>query len=572
MESHLRKSNYYFLNSLGLINILSIVLLLGSFGFFAGSVVSSWQFPLAILLSLLINFQISRKSLPLDQKLFLRSCLVILVVVIISILVAEFFYDVSFDGQSYHIESVYQLGTKWNPIRTQLPDTINQSQAIYVNHYPKGAEIPQSAIYTVTKRIESGKATNFMMLMAGFFLCLSFFFRINRFSFRKKLWLSALLVLNPVTTGELISYYVDGQVAILILCFIIACYFIFTEDFRAGQILLASTIIIIINLKFTGVLFAAIFSAGFIFLLFVNKKFNVIRRSLTTLVAASLMGVFLVGYHPYVMNTRDFGNAFYPVMGQSKKDIITLVYPESFKDKNRFEKFFISLFTHTDELKIYEDPNPKISLKIPFTINKIDLLNAPKLGIKMAGLGPFFSGAFVLSAILFVLVLWRKKSIERINISILLITIFISIFTVPEAWWARFVPQLWLVPLLIAFLSEDAIAKKEIWFRRIIYVSLSLNVFFALFNFPWNLMQSAEIKYQMAGLKASGDTIKIEMNYFRSNRIRFYENNIPMVEKHITGQEVDTLIHSSTIYERPVNMPKIPKPALLKMIEKFKTK
>ncbi|PWT72690.1 MAG: hypothetical protein C5B59_15135 [Bacteroidetes bacterium] len=573
MDNHIRQSNFYFLSGLALINTLSITLLLGSFGFFTGSDVSSWQFPTAFLSSLLINLQISRRSIFLDRKPFLISCLVILIVVIISVLVAEFFYDVSFDGQSYHIESVYQLGTKWNPLKTQLPDAINQSQAIYVNHYPKGAEIPQSAIYRITKRIESGKATNFMVLAAGFFLCLSFFFRINRFSLRKKLWLSALFVLNPVTVGELISYYVDGQLAVLVLCFIISAYLIYKENLLAAQILLGSILIIVVNLKFTGVLFACIFSVGFLFLLIVNKRFNYFRRSLATIAAASLIGVLLVGYHPYVINTRDYGSPFYPVTGQSKKDIISLVYPESFKNKNRFEKFFISLFTHTDELKIYEDPDPKISLKIPFTLNKIDVVNAPKLGIKMAGLGPFFSGAIVVSVILLILVFRRKKwRMDGINILILLSTILISIFSVPEAWWARFVPQLWLLPLLIAFLSEEVLIKREVWLKRIIYLSLGMNVALSLINIPWNIMESAEIKYQMAGLKASGDTIRIEMNYFRSNRIRFYENNIPVVEKHLTGSQIDTIVRSSTIYERPENMPAIPKPAILVLKEKLKVK
>lgn len=94
----------------------------------------------------------------------------------------------------------------------------------------------------------------------------------------------------------------------------------------------------------------------------------------------------------------------------------------------------------------------------------------------------------------------------------------------------------------------------------------------SLINIPWNMMESTEIKYQMAGLKGSGDTIRIEMNYFRSNRIRFYENNIPVIEKHLTGSQIDTIVRSSTIYERPANMPAIPKPALLVLKEKFKVK
>ena len=158
---------------------------------------------------------------------------------------------------------------------------------------------------------------------------------------------------------------------------------------------------------------------------------------------------------------------FYPVMGKTKKDIIGLVYPESFKYKNRFGKFFTSFFSHTDELKIYLDKDPKVPFKIPFTINKTDLKNAPKLGVKMAGFGPFFSGAVIISMVLLLFV-WKRVPDRqwRINIIVILGTLLVSVFSVPEAWWARFVPQLWLFPLIIAYMSETSSIKSEKWLQR----------------------------------------------------------------------------------------------------------
>ena len=76
----------------------------------------------------------------------------------------------------------------------------------------------------------------------------------------------------------------------------------------------------------------------------------------------------------------------------------------------------------------------------------------------------------------------------------------------------------------------------------------------------------------MAVLKASKDTIKIEMSYFRSNRIRFYENNIPIKEQHVDGAHADSVIHSSTKFEVPANIPPVKMPMLLRWVDAVKKK
>lgn len=574
-QENIRKSENYFLIAFALINLFAFCLLFGSLTFLTGHILSSWQFPVSILIALLINYRIIKSRDKIHANaVFARSTLAILLIIIGSVFLASLFYDVSFDGQSYHMESVYQLGKSWNPVTTELPDSVNLTEIDYVNHYPKGAEVPEAAIYAITNKIEYGKATNLMLFAACFFLCLSFLYRVNKFSTRKKFWISALFVLNPVTVGELISYYVDGQLAILILCFLVVSVLIMTELESYYLFLLSSIIIITVNLKFTGIPFIAIFVVGLLVLLIINGKMQEFKKVFASAVFAGIIGVVLAGYHPYVVNTVNHQHPFYPVMGKSKKDIIGLVYPESFKNKNRFEKFFISFFSHTDELKIYLDKDPKVPFKVPFTFNKTDLKNAPKLGVKMAGFGPFFSGAVLLSIVL-VALMWKRLPDRkwRIGMIVILGTLIFSVFSVSEAWWARFVPQLWLFPLIIVYASEPVEIKSEKWLRNVIYICLGLNICLSLLIIPWNVYKTAEAKYQMAVLKASQDTIKIEMSYFRSNRIRFYENNIPIREQHVEGgPHVDSVIHSSTKFEVPSNIPSVEMPMLLKWVDAVKKK
>jgi hypothetical protein len=76
----------------------------------------------------------------------------------------------------------------------------------------------------------------------------------------------------------------------------------------------------------------------------------------------------------------------------------------------------------------------------------------------------------------------------------------------------------------------------------------------------------------MACLKASKDTINVELTYFRSNRIRFYENDIPIREQHLEGVRLDSVIHSSTKFEVPANIPQVKKPILLEWVDAIKKK
>jgi len=386
-------------------------------------------------------------------------------------------------------------------------------------------------------------------------------------------FISALFVLSPVVIGELISFYVDGEMSLLILAFLVlSCMVIYDQKWH-NVMTLASVVVLMINLKFTGALFAVVFTSGLLVYLLVKGKKQVFRRIFVTAAAAGLIGILVAGYYPYVTNFRNNGSPFYPVMGPGKKDIISNVYPTRFKDMNRFQKLYISFFSHTDELKIYEDNNPRIPLKIPFTVNKTDIINAPKLGIKMAGFGPFFSGAVFLSLVLY-LMLWLDENERKkiFDLTLVLVVLLISVFLVPEAWWARLVPQLWFFPLLVAFGSGGLQTKTAKWLRGIIYASLLVNILLAFLIVPWNLLKTEEVKYQLDQLKSSKDTLQVEFSYFKSNRIRLQENGILYVEHKLPDSNVAYLVHSSTKFLPPSSHPSLSPPLLVEWSEKLKNR
>jgi hypothetical protein len=72
---------------------------------------------------------------------------------------------------------------------------------------------------------------------------------------------------------------------------------------------------------------------------------------------------------------------------------------------------------------------------------------------EMAGMGPVFAeiSLFIPVALLALVWLIRKKKILLRDFAIMMTLFLICIFINPICWYARYVPQLWFIPLIIAF-------------------------------------------------------------------------------------------------------------------------
>lgn len=554
-----KKSNIQllFLTGSVLIVTIALVLIISSLGFFVDSHVSSWQFPVSFILAGALYYYVC-KGYYKDISTFIKSIFLSVTIIVVSIVVATYFYDVSYDGQTYHMEAIYQLKNGWNPFYSLLPK--ENQLTIYINHYAKGVELPQSTIYSLTNYIESGKATNFILLAAAFCLCLSFLLSLNKISTIKCILISILLVLNPVVVNQLISTYVDGQLALLLLCFFTTAVWIVKDDNYYNIILLGAIIIISINVKFTGLIYVVIFNAALLGWLLFVRDFRLFKKILYTTTIAGVIAIFIVGYNPYVINTVKFMHPFYPLMGENKVDIMGYNLPSGFEGKNAFSKFFMSLFAHTDN--VMPNNGRTVDLKFPFELNKADIVNASKIDARIAGFGPMFSGALFVSLVtLFILIARHDDNKKLLRNTVFIISvIIISVFINPESWWARYVPQLWYFPIIILIAAEVYKIRQLRLLKFIIYGALILNVSLTSIGIGWNVMMTQLINYQLETLKASKKPIEVYWDLCNSNRIRLMENNIPYVEKDLLNVTKNTegIIHSSTkfIKDTTVNIPK----------------
>ncbi|HEV3223980.1 MAG TPA: hypothetical protein VGZ90_13920 [Puia sp.] len=564
-----RKSNWWFLIGFGLVNTIVFSFVLLCLTFICGHGLAAWHFPLAFLLALLLNYLAARRFFPgIFLPEFLRTALIILTIIVISIFISGLFYDISSDGQMYHMESAIQMKAGWNPFKKELPLELNQ--AIWLNHYGKGVEDPQATIYALTNRLETTKSTNFILLVASFCLSMAFLVRLNMFSFRKNILFCILLAFNPVTFYQMLNTYVDGQLASFLLCFIAVACLLYLETNRYFLILLASILVILINIKFTSLVFAGIFTAGMLLAFIVCNRWQAFKRTFFVSTMATIFAIGVVGYFPYMINIVRYHDILYPGLKVLKSEAGKFTPPRIIH-KNQISKFFISFFSHTDNLHLSVTKDPVIRSKIPFTFDKIDLFNASKPYVAfMAGFGPFFSGVCLSSILIFCFWLWRLKNRKTALLFIIIAcTIIISVLIISEAWYARYVPQLWFFPLILLIVSESEKGKTISRIRNILYIIMLMNISFCFASFPYVYYKTAQIKYELEQLKASKQIIPVEFTYFTSNRARFIEYDIPFHEVSIPDSIAVFMSSSSTKIIPPTVRPDLPKSLVLRTGEKI---
>ncbi len=148
-------------------------------------------------------------------------------------------------------------------------------------------------------------------------------------------------------------------------------------------------------------------------------------------------------------------------------------------------------------------------------------------------------------------------------------TLILSVLIISEAWYVRYVPQLWFFPVILLMASEFNQAKTLNRVRNFLYVHHAGEYPFCVASFPYVYYKTEQIKYELEQLKASRQIIPVEFTYFTSNRARFKEWGIPYREVSIPDSTAVFMSSSSTKMIPPAVMPDLPKSLVLRTGEKI---
>lgn len=373
-------------------------------------------------------------------------------------------YSNDCDGNSYHKMAVGLLKNGWNPI-AESADTFGtryfgtsevQTSGIWIDHYAKASWIFAASVYSLTGNIECGKVYSLLSAIAGFgflYHYLELKFGNGKFS---NVVISFLTMYNPILIAQMFGYYIDGYLGIMLYILIIGL-FMFLEDStelkRDSWFIIVPAMVVLGNIKFTGLLYGGIYCILFYVLsIYQNRSESAVKTHLIHLVQFILIAVVTVvfaGYPTYVQNFMYHGNPVYPLAGDGNM-ISMMIYnaPAGFEGKSNIYKLFYSIFSKMENVS-YDLSRPLPELKLPFTMTYMEYLQLNGCDTRIEGFGFLFSGIFIMSIVFLAYCFIKsikkkqeKKYVILFGANILLI-VFLSL-AISESWWARYSPYFYL--------------------------------------------------------------------------------------------------------------------------------
>ncbi|MGX6446099.1 hypothetical protein ACWM35_23085 [Neobacillus sp. K501] len=499
---------------MALIEIVSTII------FFTGASITQLNFWIPLVLTIiLIRDLYTSVDRKVSMKKYLWNLILLAGIFVVGGLFAAQFYDLSYDGQAYQQEAIIQLANNWNPI---FGDPVAVIHELWINHYPKGPWILSAVFYKLTGVIEMGKVFNFTLLISSFLITLGTLSQLFPKQAIKSIMISVVLAFNPIVLTQLTSFYIDGQIYSLLLIIFCMAYRLFYEYGLWEIVVLCFSILLLVNIKFTALVYAGVIGVTYLVVLILFKKKDIIKRIIWPVVISFIVAIAVIGCNPYITNTIKEGNPFYPLFGKDAVDIMTTNSPANYIYHNPIVSLTHSLFAKS------ENPvNPRFSeKKIPFTIKKeeLEVFTAPD--VRAGGFGPLFGGALLVSVLLLLISLfqgWKRVRYIIFPGLILLISVLIN----PESWWARYTPQIWIAPILIvifAFITKKRLVTYFGW--AIMSVLLVNTLLVSKYHFTDQYNLSRQVDSQLEALAQKGDEVEVKLSNHYSNRMRFSEKNI----------------------------------------------
>lgn len=500
------------------------LLLVSSIFLLIGNRIEWYYILLAAILSVLFCWWGAGYYFPkARQRMFLTTSAYAIGFVVVFTLLSGLVYDTSWDGQNYQSEAILQLADGWNPFYAPPNNTIYPE---FLQFFSKGPWINAAAVYKLTGNFEQGKVFHGLLMQSAFLLCMAAFSTYRMLRLRWILVLSTLMAFNPVSLSQMFTFYVDGLLSSMLIIMICLFILLYRYPGRILMVTLASTLIIVVNIKLSGAIYAGILGMSYGLWYFLHKKPHRIEL-IIWLVAGLLLGTILVGYNPYITQYASkyvsSGNPFDPY---DMKTFIHLDYnsPGNFVNLGWGEKLLTSLFSRSQSTSVPSQ------MKWPLSVSLEEILAFSAPDVRVGGFGPMFGGALLLSVGLLVTALakyWRKL-FPFSFLLFLLATVLISSLSNSEAWWARYVPQLWVLPIMTIWLVMIAIPHGKLRrLSQLIIIILCVNQLLIAPPVIINaISQSIEHTQQLAQLKNTDRKILVNFNYFVGTEFRFKEWDI----------------------------------------------
>lgn len=415
---------------------------------------------------------------------------------------ASLVYDTSIDGQHYHFQAIHALAQGWNPYAdTSAPPIIGDAMTLWAVHYPRATWMVSAVLLSIGLPLSVAKAVNPLVCLAGLALVTA---TLLRFGYKPAIaaLLAAIAVISPIAVSQLFTSMNDGLLGLCML--ILVASMAIWVHYRERPALLAAiaAMVIGLNLKFSSIPMFAVMCFFICAGTFAAQGIRSTIRVALVLLATALTSIVLLGWSPYIQNFLHFGHIFYPVMGSQPVDIMIENTPMVLQDLSPPMRFLYSLFAET-----HSGYESTAALKVPFFLSWAELRAAGGVDVRVAGFGPLFSGVVILAAVCLARLLWKGRRATNVSIWLLAAAacFLVSALLMPHNWWARYVPQLWFVPLCIAAAALAARARSAQLLGLGVVLLMLLDAAIVAGSATWlAAKRSFDVSAQISGLARTG--------------------------------------------------------------------
>lgn len=437
--------------------------------------------------------------------------LIVVIIIILCFLLINQYIDLTWDGQAYHQEITLRITEGWNPTRTKIDNP-------WAYHYPKAYETFGVFFYYLFDTVKAIKLTNILFFIVLFIY--SFSYLKKQFKRNEALIYAIIISFNPVFLGQLTSNLIDGF--LYTICVILVLSYLGIKKNSNYKLDFFLALIILINIKFTGLVFA-FFICSYIFLNeFIFSKSKQIKiREVVFLI------LFLIPflYNPYIKNNFiEKGHPLHPVMGIEKDDFIENYVPDIIKPYNRFNRVLISNFTTVTNRSEGE-------MKIPFTFSIRELQRFRNGGPRLGSFGVWWSGILLFSFAFYLYYLFRYRKEFKLSHYEYFIAIIIFLALINKGgWWLRYTPFMWLIPLFLFLSIKRYYTNKKA--EMVLFCMILINGLLTLsISFGAIYLDTKRFEKKLIDLDLKNrDDLKIDFGAFYGNKTLLKEYNVHYTE------------------------------------------
>ena len=424
------------------------------------------------------------------KEYFVQDCVSTLALLFFFILLSGSVYDNTWDGAAYHKTAVGLLKEGWNPFYMSADyfnsvshsiEPARSNPLLWAEAYPKATWYFASTIYYLTDNIECGKCYTMIFAFITFGTCAEYF--VKKTGKKRAYILSLAAALNPIVCDQFQTYYLDGVVACILTMLIIKFLELLNGVEKEKLVQKHYSIFALIawgcNLKFNIALYIATICAVYCMCLSISKKKLQIRDTLILLMEG-VVSIFVMGATPYITNIKRYGSIFYGFEGLLDEEMFQRTF--GILGLDRVGRFWASVFGRTSHGQY---TSLKEVLKIPFTFKKEELMYYSIPDARVGAFGVMFSGLFLVSMVVLVIVLIKKIK-RREHSAAYLFTVMLWIISlaefciVPQTSQFRYIPHLYLVVIYALYYMMEFGGSRVLKIAYLTYVvAIAVNLL------PW---------------------------------------------------------------------------------------